>query len=136
MMQFIPRTGRRYGLLTRNDFHDAGRSIEAAARYVRDLSIMFGGRLDLVLAGYNAGENAVVNWGYKVPPYHETRNYLARGLTLFKRIAQANLLALDLPYQTQQPPVGNPQTYTTYSRVPYQPNSPPRQSERSVYFAH
>ena len=49
MMQFIPATGRRYGLFTRNDFHDPSRSIEAAARYVRELSSMFGGRLDLVL---------------------------------------------------------------------------------------
>src|SRR5713226_1283201 len=47
LMQFIPATGRRYGLLTRSDFHDSRRSIEAAARYVKDLNIMFDGRIDL-----------------------------------------------------------------------------------------
>lgn len=93
LMQFIPATGRRYGLLTQRDLHDPLRSIDAAARYVRDLSAMFGGRIDLVLAGYNAGENAVINSKYKVPPYRETRSYVARGLSLFKRITDVGILA-------------------------------------------
>lgn len=93
MMQFIPATGRRYGLFTRSDFHDPLRSIDAAARYVRDLNAMFGGRIDLVLAGYNAGEYAVVNSRYRVPPYRETRSYVARGLSVFKRITEVDVLA-------------------------------------------
>ena len=93
MMQFIPATGRRYGLVTRSDFHDPLRSIDAAARYVRDLNEMFGGRIDLVLAGYNAGEYAVINSRYRVPPYHETRSYVARGLSVFKRIREVDILA-------------------------------------------
>jgi len=92
MMQFIPATGRRYGLFTRSDFHDPLRSIDAAARYVRDLNAMFGGRIDLVLAGYNAGENAVINSRYRVPPYRETRSYVAHGLTVFKRISDVDIL--------------------------------------------
>jgi transglycosylase-like protein with SLT domain len=93
MMQFIPATGRRYGLFTRRDFHDPLRSIDAAARYVRDLDAMFGGRIDLVLAGYNAGEYAVINSRYRVPPYRETRSYVARGLSVFKRISEVDILA-------------------------------------------
>ena len=93
MMQFIPATGRRYGLVTRSDFHDPLRSIDAAARYVRDLNEMFGGRIDLVLAGYNAGEYAVINSRYRVPPYRETRNYVARGLSVFKRITGVDIFA-------------------------------------------
>lgn len=93
MMQFIPATGRRYGLFTRRDFHDPLRSIDAAARYVRDLNAMFGGRIDLVLAGYNAGEYAVINSRYRVPPYRETRSYVARGLSVFKRISEVDILA-------------------------------------------
>src|SRR5262245_49284852 len=58
LMQFIPATGRKYGLLTKRDLHDPLRSIDAAAKYVRDLTTMFDGRIELVLAGYNAGENA------------------------------------------------------------------------------
>lgn len=93
MMQFIPATGRRYGLFTHRDLHDPQRSIDAAARYVRDLNAMFGGRVDLVLAGYNAGEYAVVNSRYRVPPYRETRSYVARGLSVFNRITEVNILA-------------------------------------------
>jgi soluble lytic murein transglycosylase-like protein len=93
LMQFIPATGRRYGLLTPRDLHDPLRSIDAAARYVRDLNVMFGGRIDLVLAGYNAGENAVINSRYRVPPYRETRSYVARGLLVFKRITEGEILA-------------------------------------------
>ena len=102
LMQFIPATGHRYGLLTHSDFHDPLRSIDAAARYVRDLTTLFDGRVDLVLAGYNAGENAVINAGYRVPPNHETRSYVARGVSLFKRISQANVLSLE-PRQQFQP---------------------------------
>jgi len=93
MMQFIPATGRRYGLLTPRDLHDPLLSIDAAARYVRDLNAMFGGRIDLVLAGYNAGENAVISSRYRVPPYRQTRSYVARGLSVFKRITEVNILA-------------------------------------------
>jgi len=96
MMQFIPATGRRYGLFTRRDLHDPIRSIDAAARYVRDLNAMFGGKIDLVLAGYNAGEYAVINSRYKVPPYRETRRYVALGLSVFKRIADGDLFSLHL----------------------------------------
>ena len=104
---------------------------------MRELSSMFGGRLDLVLAGYNAGENAVINWGYKVPPYRETRNYVFRGLSLFKRIAQDRIFALDLPYQAPQPELINPRdsSYNTiYSMSASEPNSPRRESQRSIYF--
>jgi hypothetical protein len=92
-MQFIPATGRRYGLLTLRDLHDPLQSIDAAARYVRDLNAMFGGRVDLVLAGYNAGENAVINSRFRVPPYRETRSYVSRGLFVFKRISEVDRLA-------------------------------------------
>jgi soluble lytic murein transglycosylase-like protein len=93
LMQFIPATGRRYGLLTLHDLHDPLRSIEAAAKYVRDLNAMFDGRVDLVLAGYNAGENAVINSRYRVPPYRETRSYVARGLSILKRVRDVDILA-------------------------------------------
>jgi soluble lytic murein transglycosylase-like protein len=43
---------------------------------MRDLLKLFGGRVDLALAGYNAGEGAVMRYGNRVPPYRETQNYV------------------------------------------------------------
>jgi soluble lytic murein transglycosylase-like protein len=37
---------------------------------------MFNGRVDLALAGYNAGEGAVMKYGNTIPPYNETQNYV------------------------------------------------------------
>ena len=73
LMQLMPATAARYGV--RNPY-DAAQSISAGARYLKDLLQMFNGRLDLALAGYNAGEGAVIKYGYQIPPYSETRNYV------------------------------------------------------------
>ncbi|MGH9960567.1 MAG: lytic transglycosylase domain-containing protein, partial [Pyrinomonadaceae bacterium] len=56
LMQFMPGTARRFNL---TNPHDGPAAIDAAARYVKELVGEFGGRLDLVLASYNAGEGAV-----------------------------------------------------------------------------
>jgi soluble lytic murein transglycosylase-like protein len=110
MMQFIPSTAGQYGL--QNPF-DVSAAIEAAARYVRDLSARFGGRADLVLASYNAGEGAVEAYrkGISIklpdgrvinpnrlqtggiPPYAETRNYVSRGFAVAQEISQANIFS-------------------------------------------
>ncbi len=73
LMQLMPDTAARYGVT--NPF-DIAQSIMGGTRYLKDLLKMFNGRVDLALAGYNAGENAVVKHGYTVPPYNETRNYV------------------------------------------------------------
>ena len=110
LMQFIPSTAGQYGL--QNPF-DGRASIEAAARYVRDLAARFGGRADLVLASYNAGEGAVEAYrkGISIklpngrvinpnrlqtggiPPYAETQNYVSRGFAVAQEISQANIFS-------------------------------------------
>lgn len=110
LMQFIPSTAGQYGL--QNPF-DGRASIEAAARYVRDLSARSGGRADLVLASYNAGEGAVEAYrkGISIrlpdgrvinpnrlqtggiPPYTETQNYVSRGYAVAQEISQANIFS-------------------------------------------
>ena len=73
LMQLMPGTAARYGV---TNSYDVAQSISGGTRYLKDLLKMFNGRIDLALAGYNAGENAVIKYGYNIPPYDETRNYV------------------------------------------------------------
>ena len=73
LMQLMPGTARRLGV--RKPF-DAAENIRAGTQYMRELMDLFGGKVDLVLASYNAGEGAVLKYGRNVPPYRETRDYV------------------------------------------------------------
>jgi len=73
LMQLMPATARRFGVV---NIYDPVENIEGGARYLRFLLDTFQGDINLVLAGYNAGEGAVINSGYRIPRYRETRNYV------------------------------------------------------------
>ncbi len=73
LMQLMPGTAARYGV---TNAYDPAQSIMGGTRYLKDLLRLFGGRVDLALAGYNAGEGAVMKYGYRIPPYRETQNYV------------------------------------------------------------
>ena len=101
MMQFIPSTAARFDL--KNPYEPVP-AIRAAARYVKVLSNLFGGRVDSILAAYNSGEGTVAAYspgrsianGRKiinpnnqktiggVPPYTETVGYVGRGLKIYR----------------------------------------------------
>jgi soluble lytic murein transglycosylase-like protein len=80
-MQLMPGTAARYGV---TNPYDVAQNIKGGTRYLKDLLKMFNGRVDLALAGYNAGEGAVMKYGYTVPPYQETRNYVRLILKRYK----------------------------------------------------
>ncbi|HJZ69738.1 MAG TPA: lytic transglycosylase domain-containing protein [Blastocatellia bacterium] len=73
LMQLIPATAYRFGV---TNIMDPAQNIEGGAKYLRFLLDTFNGDVNLALAGYNAGENAVVNSGYRIPRYRETQNYV------------------------------------------------------------
>jgi hypothetical protein len=73
LMQLMPATAGRFGV---TNINDPAQNIEGGAKYLRFLLDSFNGDVSLTLAGYNAGENAVVNSGYRIPRYRETQNYV------------------------------------------------------------
>lgn len=80
LMQVMPGTGARYGVRDPGELLQPAVNIDVGARYLSDLRRMFGDRLDLVVAAYNAGEGAVMRHGMSVPPFAETREYVRRVL--------------------------------------------------------
>lgn len=74
LMQLMPETAIQYGV--RNVF-DPAQNIEGGVKYLKDLIKLFSGKTDLVLAAYNAGQEAVKKYN-GIPPYPETKNYISK----------------------------------------------------------
>jgi soluble lytic murein transglycosylase-like protein len=90
-MQLMPATARRLGVKSPFDPRD---NIRGGAAYLAELAVRFGEtNADLILAAYNAGENAVEEFG-GVPPYRETRDYVKRVLALWGSAAPLSHAAL------------------------------------------
>lgn len=84
LMQLMPTTARYLGA---TDVFDARQNVNAGAKYLRMLLDTFHGDLDLTLAAYNAGPGAVQKYN-GVPPYRETRAYVASIRTAYARSLQ------------------------------------------------
>ena len=81
--QLMPATARRFGLQvdsTRriDERWNVDKCLSAGAKYLNWLLRTFGGDTRLALAGYNAGEGAVMKFGNRVPPYKETVQYVEK----------------------------------------------------------
>ena len=82
LMQLMPETARRYGV--RNSM-DPADNIYGGVKYLHDLLTMFKGDMKLAVAAYNAGENAVIRYGLRVPPYAETLGYVPKVLEFYRK---------------------------------------------------
>jgi len=82
LMQLMPDTARRYGVVNRND---PVQNIDGGTHYLKDLLKMFDSKLHLAVAAYNAGEGAVMRYNNSIPPYPETQNYVKTVLALYNR---------------------------------------------------
>jgi soluble lytic murein transglycosylase-like protein len=102
LMQVMPETASRYGV------RDAARSpqanLKAGTLYLSDLMQLFENRLDLVLAAYNAGENAVLRYGQRIPPYRETQLYVPAVLARYFEWRESLPVAVAAPPRIQYMP--------------------------------
>ena len=83
LMQLRPATARRYGV---SDAFDPEQNITAGVHYLRDLLARYGNNLELALAAYNAGEDAVERYGRSIPPFAETRHYVPTVLRIYRSL--------------------------------------------------
>jgi soluble lytic murein transglycosylase-like protein len=82
LMQVMPATAARYGDF---DLYSPEQNLDVGTRYLRDLLAMFNGNVQLAVAAYNAGENAVLRSGRRVPAYPETQRYVPMVLERYNR---------------------------------------------------
>ena len=140
MMQFMPATAARFGLA---DPYEPTSSIRAAARYVKYLGRLFDGKLESVLAAYNAGEGTVlayiqgrelrsngklINASRRlttngVPPYKETVGYVSQGVKVYRWLKEQRRLSSFSP----------PEPIAKTSEIPSAANAQERQAISLFY---
>ena len=91
LMQLMPGTAERYGV---TDRRDPAQNLRGGTEYLRDLLQMFDNDLQLALAAYNAGENAVIKYGNQIPPYNETQNYVRKVIRFYQKMDSDAKVAL------------------------------------------
>lgn len=89
LMQLMPATARRFGV---TKIYDPQQNIDAGVKYMRWLLDTFHGDVVLALAGYNAGEGAVMKYGWNVPPYRETQEYVRRITARYNAISDGRYI--------------------------------------------
>ena len=115
LMQLMPDTARRYGL---KDLRRPDCNIRVGAAYLKDLLVQFGDDVKLALAAYNAGENAVVRYGNRIPPYRETLQYVPKVANLYAQLKPPRLTP---DPQKQRPRYSTPSLSIPADAFPHPP---------------
>ena len=113
LMQLMPETATRFGV---KNIFDPRENVMGGTKYLRWLLDRFNGDVRLALAGYNAGEGAVEFYGYRIPPFLETQNYVRTIYTRYSSIHLGAVPALPATESTkpaEQPGEKNP----TYNQI-------------------
>jgi soluble lytic murein transglycosylase-like protein len=84
LMQVMPATASRFGA---GNLYDPRENVQAGASYLKFLMDKFGHNVQLVLAAYNAGEDAVARNGGRIPPFAETMAYVPKVLKVYRMLA-------------------------------------------------
>lgn len=151
-MQFMPDTAKRFGL---KNPHDPQQAIDAAARYLRELLRKFGGRLDLALAAYNAGEGTVESFRTGrplvlasgkiinrrgritggIPPYPETQEYVKSAIAFFNegRFKPLQPTSLSLQKNSASLPLDSQNLKPNSSQTPKRSSLNASEKERSLF---
>ena len=83
LMQLMPETALQLGV---RNVWDPRQNIHAGTAYLKRCIRQFSGNMELALAAYNAGPNAVIQYG-QVPPYPQTVNYVRKVMRLYRDYA-------------------------------------------------
>jgi len=76
----MPQTALQLGV---RNVWDPRQNIHAGTAYLTHFVKRFSGNMELALAAYNAGPNAVLEYG-KIPPYPQTVNYVQKVMRLYR----------------------------------------------------
>jgi soluble lytic murein transglycosylase-like protein len=87
LMQLMPDTAK---LMSVDNPFDPDDNIKGGTKYLKFLDDMFQGDMELMLAGYNAGPNRVLEHNMKVPPIEETKTFIKRVKEYYKKIKKPN----------------------------------------------
>jgi soluble lytic murein transglycosylase-like protein len=96
LMQIMPATATQYGVRPEPGISVSQKlkvpdvNIQVGTRLLADLFRLYPGRVDLVLAAYNAGQGAVSRAGNQIPNYRETQNYVRKVLAVYKVLQSRN----------------------------------------------
>jgi soluble lytic murein transglycosylase-like protein len=90
LMQLRPATAQRYDVKRPFDPAD---NLRGGAHYLSDLLKRYGNRLEIALAAYNAGEDAVDRHGRTIPPFAETQAYVPAVLKLYRQFLRERRVA-------------------------------------------